>query len=79
MPWKEYFPYDPRLNQDKIASFVLDVTKEQGIGIIEAPYGIGKSIAMLSAALATGKKIVFVTCNKAAHNSIVDEVLKINE
>lgn len=79
MPWKEYFPYDPRLNQDKIASFVLDIAKEQGIGIIEAPYGIGKSIAMLSAALATGKKVVFVTCNKAAHNALADEVLRINE
>lgn len=79
MPWKEYFPYDPRLNQDKIASFVLEIAKEKGIGIIEAPYGIGKSIAMLSAALATGKKVIFATCNKAAHNAIVDEVLRINE
>lgn len=79
MPWKEFFPYDPRLNQDKIASFVLEISKEKAIGIIEAPYGIGKSIAMLSAALATGKKVIFTTCNRAAHNAIVDEVLRINE
>ncbi len=79
MPWKEFFPYDPRLNQDKIANFVLETAKENAVGIIEAPYGIGKSIAMLSAALATGKKIIFTTCNRSAHNAIVDEVLCINE
>ncbi len=79
MPWKEFFPYEPRLNQDNIANFVLETAKNKKIGVIEAPYGIGKSISMLSSALTLGKKVVFVTCNTSAHNSIVDEVLKINE
>ena len=77
--WREYFPYEPRLDQEGIADFVSKNISENAICIVEAPYGIGKSIAMLSAALASGKKVVFATCNNAAHNSIVDEVLKINK
>ncbi len=78
MKWKEFFPYEPRLDQPQIADFVWKNIVEKGVCIVEAPYGTGKSIAMLSAALASGKKVVFATCNNAAHNSIVDEVLKIN-
>jgi len=78
MGWSDYFPYEPRLDQEPIAEFVSKNIIERGIAIVEAPYGIGKSIAMLSAALASGKKVVFATCNNASHNSIIDEVLKIN-
>jgi len=78
MSWREYFPYEPRLDQQPIAEFVSKNIKEENVCIVEAPYGIGKSIAMLSAALASGKKIVFATCNNSAHNAIVDEVLRIN-
>jgi len=78
--WKSYFPYEHRLNQDEIAEFLKKNFESKGkTMIVEAPYGIGKSIAMLSAALATGKKVVFATCNNAAHHAIVDEVLKINQ
>ncbi len=76
--WKNYFPYEPRLDQEGIAEFVRKNIKEKGVCIVEAPYGTGKSIAMISAALASGKKVIFATCNNAAHNSIVDEVLRIN-
>ena len=77
--WTDYFPYEHRLNQKEIAEFLEKNFNERNISIVEAPYGIGKSIAMLSAALATGKKVVFATCNNAAHHAIVDEVLKINQ
>ncbi|MBU2522962.1 MAG: hypothetical protein KKE23_01575 [Nanoarchaeota archaeon] len=78
--WKGYFPYEHRLNQDGIAEFLKkNFEQSKKVSIVEAPYGIGKSIAMLSAALATGKKVVFATCNNAAHHAIVDEVLKINQ
>ena len=78
--WKSYFPYEHRLNQDEIADFLTKNFESRGkVSIVEAPYGIGKSIAMLSAALATGKKVVFATCNNAAHHAIVDEVLRINQ
>lgn len=79
MGWKEYFPYEPRLGQEDIADFVTKNIKEQGVCVVEAPYGIGKSISMLSAALASGKKVIFATCNNSAQNSIVDEVLRINQ
>jgi|GEM_PF-6162071 len=77
--WKDYFPYEPRLNQEQISGFVSDAFEKGKICIVEAPYGIGKTISMLSAALATGKKIIFCTCNNAAHHAIVDEVLTINK
>jgi len=77
--WKDYFPYEPRLDQEGIAEFVKKNIVDKGVCIVEAPYGTGKSIAMISAALASGKKVVFATCNNAAHNSIVDEVLRINQ
>jgi len=79
MSWKEYFPYEPRLDQEPIADFVTKNIGEQAVCVVEAPYGIGKSIAMLSAALASGKKVIFATCNNAAQNAIVDEVLRINQ
>ncbi len=79
MSWREYFPYEPRLDQEPIAEFVTKGIAEKDVCVVEAPYGIGKSIAMLSAALASGKKVVFATCNNSAHNSIVDEVLRINK
>lgn len=78
--WKDYFPYEHRLNQDEIAEFLSKRFQERkNVSIVEAPYGIGKSIAMLSSALATGKKVIFATCNNAAHHAIVDEVLRINQ
>lgn len=77
--WMEYFPYEPRLNQAEISDFLVKNFDSRKISIVEAPYGIGKSISMLSSALATGKKVVFATCNNAAHHAIVDEVLKINQ
>jgi len=76
--WKDYFPYEHRLNQDKLADFVQKNLDGGKICVVEAPYGIGKTITMLSSALATGKKVVVATCNHAAYNAVVDEVLKIN-
>jgi len=77
--WKDFFPYEQRLSQGEIAEFLGKNLGEGKISIVEAPYGIGKSIAMLSSALATGKKVIFATCNNAAHHAIVDEVLSINQ
>lgn len=77
--WKDFFPYEPRLNQEEIAEFLEKNLNHGKLSIVEAPYGIGKSIAMLSSALATGKRVIFATCNNAAHHAIVDEVLSINQ
>ncbi len=79
MIWQSYFPYTPRFSQDKICDFVSKSISERKIAVVEAPYGIGKTASMLASGLASGKKLVFATCDHAVQNTIVKEVLNINE
>ena len=44
--WKDFFPYEPRLNQNEIAEFLTSNFNHRNIAIVEAPYGIGKSITI---------------------------------
>lgn len=77
--WQEFFPYQPRFGQDKICDFVSKAIAEKKIAIAEAPYGVGKTASMLASGLASGKKLIFATCDHAVQDTIVQEVLNINE
>ncbi|MGY5852433.1 MAG: ATP-dependent DNA helicase [Candidatus Thorarchaeota archaeon] len=48
-----WFPYEPRLHQDRAVSHAAMVTRENTVGLLSADCGVGKTIAVLSGYLAT--------------------------
>ncbi|MFW9967181.1 MAG: hypothetical protein ACFFEA_08500, partial [Candidatus Thorarchaeota archaeon] len=47
-----WFPYTPRLHQDKAVKFAAEVYSSKTVGLLSADCGVGKTIAVLSGYLA---------------------------
>ena len=48
-----YFPYTPRLHQDRAVNLAVDAFSSKTVGLLSADCGIGKTIAVLSGYLAS--------------------------
>ncbi len=57
----ELFPYPPRKGQEIVYLKVRETVKNNARLVIEAPTGFGKTIAVLSAVLAEGKRVIWLS------------------
>lgn len=74
------FPYETIWPaQEGIAEAVENTILGGGVGFIEAPTGIGKTVAIVSSILGSGKKIIYLTANEGVRDAPILEVLKINQ
>ncbi len=79
----ELFPYPPRPNQDDFVRCVERTTREGGHLVLESGTGSGKTVCALSGALqtalATGKKVLYLTRTNSQEKQVILELRKINE
>ena len=57
--------YESRPSQVSMAQAVAQAIRQQGVGLIEAPTGTGKSLAYLVPAVLSGRTVVIATANKS--------------
>ncbi|MHC1681018.1 MAG: ATP-dependent DNA helicase [Methanomassiliicoccales archaeon] len=79
----ELFPYPPRPNQAEFVRSVERTTREKGHLVLESGTGSGKTVCALSGALqialATGKKVLYLTRTNSQEKQVILELRKINE
>lgn len=79
----ELFPYPPRPNQAEFVRCVEKMTHEGGHLVLESGTGSGKTVCALSGALqtalATGKKVLYLTRTNSQEKQVILELRKINE
>jgi DNA excision repair protein ERCC-2 len=79
----ELFPYPPRPNQVEFVRCVETITREGGHLVLESGTGSGKTVCALSGALqtalATGKKVLYLTRTNSQEKQVILELRKINE
>ncbi len=79
----ELFPYPPRPNQTEFVRCVEKITQEDGHLVLESGTGSGKTVCALSGALqtalATGKKVLYLTRTNSQEKQVILELRKINE
>lgn len=79
----ELFPYPPRPNQAEFVRYVEKITHEGGHLVLESGTGSGKTVCALSGALqtalATGKKVLYLTRTNSQEKQVILELRRINE
>lgn len=79
----ELFPYPPRPNQAEFVRSVEKTTREKGHLVLESGTGSGKTVCALSGALqtalATGKKVLYLTRTNSQEKQVILELRKIND
>lgn len=79
----ELFPYPPRPNQAEFVRCVEKTTRDGGHLVLESGTGSGKTVCALSGALqtalATGKKVLYLTRTNSQEKQVILELRKINE
>ncbi|HIH76041.1 MAG TPA: ATP-dependent DNA helicase [Methanomassiliicoccales archaeon] len=79
----ELFPYPPRPNQAEFVRSVEKTTREKGHLVLESGTGSGKTVCALSGALqtalATGKKVLYLTRTNSQEKQVILELRRINE
>lgn len=79
----ELFPYPPRPNQVEFVRCVEKITRDGGHLVLESGTGSGKTVCALSGALqtalATGKKVLYLTRTNSQERQVILELRRINE
>jgi len=79
----DLFPYPPRPNQVEFVRCVEKITRDGGHLVLESGTGSGKTVCALSGALqtalATGKKVLYLTRTNSQERQVILELRKINE
>ncbi len=79
----ELFPYPPRPNQVEFVRCVERITRDGGHLVLESGTGSGKTVCALSGALqtalATGKKVLYLTRTNSQERQVILELRRINE
>ena len=79
----ELFPYPPRPNQMDFVRIVEGTMRDRGHLVLESGTGSGKTVCALSgaleAALATGKKVLYLTRTNSQEKQVILELRRINE
>lgn len=77
----QWFPYEPRPFQQEAVALVAATAREGGHLALEMPTGTGKTVillaATLEAALATGRRVLYVTRTNSQQEQAVREVAAI--
>ncbi len=75
-----FFPYPEfKPQQLPVMEFVADVVEKEGIGLVEAYCGFGKTIATLAPVFDAGKKVLLLSPTHTARNAGIAEALRINK
>lgn len=78
----ELFPYPYRKGQEELVKFLRDVSITGGTAVIESGTGTGKTVSSLSAAVsaakATGCKVVYLTRTRSQQKQVVTECARIS-
>ncbi|MFX0163068.1 MAG: helicase C-terminal domain-containing protein [Candidatus Hodarchaeota archaeon] len=76
----DLFPYDPygeqRVFMEDFKGLICE--RDGLIGLFEAPTGFGKTIAILSAALCTGQRVVYLSRTHNQMRQVTEELRRIN-
>ena len=79
----DVFPYPPRPNQLQFVKLVEEVAQKKGHLVLESGTGTGKTVCALSGtiqeALATGRKVLYLTRTNSQEEQVVRELRRINE
>ena len=79
----DLFPYPPRPNQVEFVRCVEKITRDGGHLVLESGTGSGKTVCALSGALqtalATGKKVLYLTRTNSQERQVILELRRINE
>jgi len=78
----DLFPYDPygeqRVFMEDFKGLICGDFKEGLVGLFEAPTGFGKTVAILSAGLCTGHRMVYLSRTHNQMRQVTEEVRRIN-
>ncbi|MEX2721305.1 MAG: helicase C-terminal domain-containing protein, partial [Candidatus Wukongarchaeota archaeon] len=78
----DLFPYDPygeqRVFMEDFNNLISGDFKEGLVGLFEAPTGFGKTVAILSAGLCTGHRIVYLSRTHNQMRQVTEEARRIN-
>jgi Rad3-related DNA helicase len=75
-----FFPYSEfKPQQLPVMEFVSDVVEKEGVGLIEAYCGFGKTISTLAPVFDQGKKVLLLSPTHTARNAGIAEALRINK
>ena len=79
----EIFPYPYRKGQEELVKFLRNISITGGTAVIESGTGTGKTVSSLSAAIsaakATGCKVVYLTRTRSQQKQVVIECARISE
>ncbi len=79
----EIFPYPYRKGQEELVKFLRNISITGGTAVIESGTGTGKTVSSLSAAIsaakATGCKVVYLTRTRSQQKQVVTECARISE
>jgi ATP-dependent DNA helicase DinG len=71
--------FEDRAAQRRMADAVLEALQVGGVVAVEAPTGVGKTLAYLVAAALSGRKVVISTNTKTLQDQIIDKDLRLLE
>ncbi len=75
-----FFPYPEfKPQQLPVMEFVSEIIEKEGIGLIEAYCGFGKTISTFAPVFEAGKKVLLLSPTHTARNAGVAEALRINK
>ncbi len=77
--YMKYFPYEPYTIQEEFMKDIEKAIENEKVFLSEAPTGFGKTLAILSATLGSGKRIFYFTRTHNQMRQIIEEIKKINE
>lgn len=71
--------FEDRMAQRRMAQAVLEALQVGGVVAVEAPTGVGKTLAYLVAAVLSGRKVIVSTNTKTLQDQIIDKDLGLLE